>query len=80
MIGPGHTEEVRDVAFTPDGASLVTGSFDGTVRAWEVATWENIRTFYGHDTAVFDVVISTDGARVASTTYQLCAGVGLRIW
>ncbi len=68
VIGPGHTEEVRDVAFTPDGASLVTGSFDGTVRVWEVATWENIRTFYGHDTAVYDVVISTDGARVASTS------------
>jgi WD40 repeat protein len=30
----GHTAEVRDVAFPPDGKYIVTTSFDGTARLW----------------------------------------------
>ena len=32
----GHTESVRSVAFSPDGNTLASGSFDGTVRLWEL--------------------------------------------
>lgn len=32
----GHTQRVSTVAFTPDGAWLVSGSWDGTARWWSV--------------------------------------------
>ena len=32
----GHDAAVTSLAFTPDGRSLVSGSFDGTVRVWPV--------------------------------------------
>ena len=32
----GHTGGVGEIAFTPDGKSMVTGSDDGTIRLW---TW-----------------------------------------
>jgi WD40 repeat protein len=39
----GHTDWVRAVAFSPDGAQLATGSSDGTARLWDstqgVPTW-----------------------------------------
>jgi WD40 repeat protein len=31
-----HTGYVSDVAFSPDGTFLVSGSLDGTVRLWGV--------------------------------------------
>ena len=31
-----HEGTVSDVAFSPDGSRLITSSFDGTVRLWEV--------------------------------------------
>lgn len=30
----GHTKEVTDVAFSPDGSRVVSGSRDGTIRIW----------------------------------------------
>jgi hypothetical protein len=32
---PGHTSYVMSLAFSPDGATLVSGSGDSTVRLWD---------------------------------------------
>jgi WD40 repeat protein len=34
----GHTDGVTSVVFSPDGVTLSSGSEDGTVRLWGVAT------------------------------------------
>jgi WD40 repeat protein len=33
----GHTEDVYDIAFSPDGTTMASGSFDGTVKIWNIA-------------------------------------------
>ena len=31
-----HSDSVRSVAFSPDGTKIVSGSFDKTIKVWDV--------------------------------------------
>jgi WD40 repeat protein/DNA-binding SARP family transcriptional activator/energy-coupling factor transporter ATP-binding protein EcfA2 len=60
----GHTDLVSGVAFGPDGRRLVTSSLDGTVRVWDVASGETVRSVT-LDGAAMAVDFGADGWRVA---------------
>ena len=40
----GHTMAVKSIAFSPDGRQLVTGSDDGTMRIWDLASGQHVAT------------------------------------
>lgn len=65
-----HTGQVMDLEFTPDGKELVSVSKDKSVRVWEVASGENVRTLRGFagpgdDGQLYRLAISPDGREVA---------------
>jgi WD40 repeat protein len=63
----GHTDRVHAVAFSPDGRTLLSGSYDGTARLWDVATHRQIGVpLNGHDGEVYSVAFSPQGNVVAS--------------
>ena len=64
----GHTGEVSDVAYSPDGRRLVTGGMDETVRIWESASGSPIHVLPGHDSFVRAVAFNGDGTRIASAS------------
>jgi len=63
---PGHTELVNSVAFSPNGRWLASGSSDKTIKLWDVATGEELRTLTGHTDFVSSVAFSPDGHWLAS--------------
>ena len=66
MVLKGHTDSVFAVAFSPDGKTLASGSFDKAIKLWDVATGKEIRTLAGHTKEVVSIAFSPDGKRLAS--------------
>lgn len=64
----GHTDAVWDVAFSPDGTTLLSASSDQTLILWDVQTGAIIHRLVGHDRKVRKVVFSPDGATALSAS------------
>jgi WD40 repeat protein len=62
----GHARDVRSGAFSRDGTHLLTGSEDGTLKLWDLATTRLVRTFSGHKGEVTVVALSPEGGRALS--------------
>jgi WD40 repeat protein len=63
---PGRTQIAEAVAFAPDGKSLVTGSWDTTLRLWDTASGKLLRDLVGHNAPVQSAAFSPDGKTLAS--------------
>ncbi|HEY9662970.1 MAG TPA: WD40 repeat domain-containing serine/threonine-protein kinase, partial [Allocoleopsis sp.] len=62
----GHTDTVWAIATHPDSNTIASGSFDKTIRLWDLQTGQLIRTFTGHRDAVRSVALSADGKTLVS--------------
>ncbi|MFN7944986.1 MAG: protein kinase [Blastocatellia bacterium] len=62
----GHNNHVLCVAFSPDGAQLLTGGMDNTARLWDRASGRELATFKGHSDWVWSVKFSPDGKTIAT--------------
>lgn len=51
----GHTHSVR--AISAHGDTLVSGSYDSTVRVWRISTGEQLHVMEGHTQKVYSVVL-----------------------
>jgi WD40 repeat protein len=54
----GHHDRVDGVAFAPDGDRALSGSNDGTVRVWEVATGRELHCLASHREEVWKAAYS----------------------
>jgi WD40 repeat protein len=64
----GHTGDVRQVAFAPDGNALVSVATDGEARVWDSEAWTCKATLALGDKSAESVVYFPDGQRIAVGT------------
>ena len=67
---------MTSVAFSPDGRFALSGSWDKSLRLWELATGRCVRSCEGHTDFVRSVAFSPDGERVLSGSIDRA----LRLW
>ena len=72
----GHRDDVKSVAYSPEGGTIASGSADTTVRLWDAVTGQQKATLTGHTDPVFSVAFSPDGGTIASGSDDTT----LRLW
>merc|ERR550537_1757928 len=62
----GHSEPVSSVVMSSDGQFGLSGSWDKTMRLWDLNTGASVRTFQGHGKDVHSVAFSGDNRQIVS--------------
>jgi WD40 repeat protein/serine/threonine protein kinase len=76
QIFEGHTGDIHGMALTSDGSRALTGSFDGTLRLWNVQSAKEERLLTGHTGWVTSVALTPDGKLGLSGSHDQTA----RLW
>ncbi|MDF5738747.1 MULTISPECIES: WD40 repeat domain-containing protein [unclassified Nostoc] len=71
----GHSHIICSLAISADGM-LVSGSWDQTIKIWQLETGELLHTLKGHRDRVYAIALSPDGQIIASAS----ADKTIKLW
>jgi len=73
----GHTNSVQSVSYSPNGARVITGSSDHTIRIWDAESGVVVgEPLTGHNGSVNSVAYTPDGRHIISGSHDHT----IRIW
>jgi hypothetical protein len=65
----GHSSGVKSVAVSPDGRMIASGSFDQTIKLWDLQQGEFKKTLKGHTGTVTSVQFSPNGILASASFF-----------
>ncbi len=71
LVWQAHTDMVTSLAFSPDERTLASGSYDGSVKLWNVESRALLWSGW-HTDNIFSVAFSPDGSLLASGSNDAC--------
>lgn len=78
LVLGGNTEWVTSVAWSPDGARIITGSDDARANVWDARTGAELLTLKGHANSGWEVAWSLNGTRVLAGSSDTTAMFWIR--
>jgi WD40 repeat protein len=66
MTMTGHTDVIKQLDLSPDDTRVLTTSWDGTARLWDLATGEELFAMAGHQGRVWDAAFAPDGGWIVT--------------
>lgn len=69
-----HNSEITCIAFSSDSKLVATGSYDLTIRVWDVETGKQVKIFEGHQTTIFNILFADKNKTLisASADFSIC--------
>ncbi|KAF7967583.1 hypothetical protein HWV62_33747 [Athelia sp. TMB] len=77
LIIEGHSNAVSSVQISPDGSRILSGSFDCTIRLWDILNGAVLNKIEGHPNAVALAAFLPDSTRIISTSHE---DYSIRVW
>lgn len=62
----GHNHFISDIVLSNDNNYLITGSWDKTLRLWDLKTGKTVKRFDGHNGEILAVAFSPDNRQIIS--------------
>jgi len=72
----GHTDWINCMVLSADEKWLYSGSYDHTIRMWDLSTYQCVHIMEGHTDRITSLVLSADGKRL----YSGSADETIRVW
>lgn len=66
LVLSGHSADITEIAFSPDGTLLASASVDNTVKLWNAADGSLRDSLEGHEDKVLSLAFSPDGELLLS--------------
>lgn len=66
----GHEDWVSSLAISPNGQILASGSFDKTIKLWQISTGEQLQTLSDHSEGILSIAMSQDGQTLISGSFD----------
>lgn len=69
-IPRGHAENVSKIAITADNKLLASGSWDKTIKLWDMASGRELKTFGGFEAWIQSLAFSPDGKKLVTGNHK----------